>query len=121
MMPVRKVAMLSLAFTGMGWCAFVHAATPEECAKLRLHGDRTKAKACYDGLVQSASSYLRAEGYWGLEQYTEANDEFRKAVSQADGNALYRVRWGMLLYERFNPSDAAGLFNEALQRDAKNA
>ena len=34
---------------------------------------------------------------------------------------MYRVRWGMLLHERFNNKDADDLFNEALQRDPKNA
>ena len=43
------------------------------------------------------------------------------AIAAADGNALYRVRWGRLLHERFNNGDAADLFNEALKRDPKNA
>jgi tetratricopeptide (TPR) repeat protein len=34
---------------------------------------------------------------------------------------MYRVRWGLLLHERFNNGDAVGLFQEALQRDPKNA
>ena len=28
-------------------------------------------------LVRTNSPYLRAEGYWGLEQYDQANEEFR--------------------------------------------
>src|SRR5216684_800261 len=36
-------------------------------------------------------------------------------------NANYRVRWGRLLHERFNNKDAADLFQEAIQRDPKNA
>ena len=28
-----------------------------------------------------------------------------------------KVRWGMLLHERFKNKDAVGLFQEALQRD----
>ena len=47
--------------------------------------------------------------------------EFRAAVAQADRNALYRVRWGRLLHERFNNTDAEALFKEALDRDEKNA
>ena len=31
------------------------------------------------------------------------------------------MRWGRLLHERFNNADAVKLFNEALQRDPKNA
>jgi len=34
---------------------------------------------------------------------------------------MYRVRWGRLMHERFNNTDAANLFNEALQKDPKNA
>src|SRR5208282_1679139 len=65
--------------------------------------------------------YLRAEGYWGLKMYQEANNQFRLAVSQSDGNALYRVRWGRLLHERFNNTDAENLFKEALARDPKSS
>src|SRR6185437_9816563 len=72
-------------------------------------------------LTLSRDPYLRAEGYWGLENYEQANNEFRLAVAQNDKSALYRVRWGMLLHERFNNTDAEGLFKEALQRDPKNA
>ena len=42
-------------------------------------------------------------------------------MAQADRNALYRVRWGRLLHERFNNVEAVNLFNEALKLDAKNA
>jgi tetratricopeptide (TPR) repeat protein len=97
------------------------AATPDDCHTLRKHGRRPEAKACYESLTASRDPYLRAEGYWGLEMYQEANDEFRTAVAQQDKNPLYRVRWGLLLHERFNNEDAEKLFEEALQRDPKNA
>jgi tetratricopeptide (TPR) repeat protein len=96
-------------------------ATPEDCQKLRLHGQSAQAQRCYESLARSSSLYLRAEGDWGLQMYEQANDEFRQAVAQNDANALYRVRWGMLLHERFNNTDAEQLFKEALQRDPKNA
>jgi tetratricopeptide (TPR) repeat protein len=96
------------------------AATVSECRSLTRHGRRAEALACYQSLTATADHYLRAEGYWGLEQYQDANNEFRAAVAAADGNALYRVRWGRLLHERFNYGDAADLFNEALKRDPKN-
>ena len=88
---------------------------------MRKHGQRSEAQACYKSLTLSRDPYLRAEGYWGLENYEQANNEFRLAVAQNDKSALYRVRWGMLLHERFNNTDAEGLFKEALQRDPKNA
>ncbi len=34
---------------------------------------------------------------------------------------MYRVRWGRLLHERFNNTDADDLFNEAIKLDPKNA
>ncbi len=96
-------------------------ATPDDCHLLRKHGQRSEAQACYKSLTLAGDPYLRAEGYWGLEDYEQANNEFRLAVAQNDRSALYRVRWGMLLHERFNNTDAEGLFKEALQRDPKNA
>ena len=59
---------------------------------------------------RSKSAYFRAEGYWGLEQYDQANEQFRLATAPADSDALYKVRWGMLLHERFNNAEAVGLF-----------
>ena len=96
-------------------------ATPGECAALRKHGKLKEAHECYETLSQQHDPYFRAEGYWGLKMYQEANDQFRLAVAQADGNAMYRVRWGRLLHERFNNSDADNLFKEALARDPRNA
>src|SRR5579883_2161241 len=95
--------------------------TPEECRALRLHGQSAQAQTCFEALARSSTPYLRAEGDWGLHLYEQANDEFRAAVAQDDRSALYRVRWGMLLHERFNNTDAEQLFKEALQRDPKNA
>ena len=38
-------------------------------------------------------------------------DSIQAVLHPADGNALYRMRWGRLLHERFNDSDAADLFD----------
>jgi len=97
------------------------AAAPERCQSLEKHGQRGEAQTCFRELLRTNSTYLRAEGYWGLHSYDQANQEFRAAVAQSDGNALYRVRWGLMLHERFNNQDAQDLFKEALQRDPKNA
>ena len=95
--------------------------SPDACHTLRKHGQQAEAKSCYESLVRTNSPYLRAEGYWGLEQYDQANEEFRIATAQPGGDPLYKVRWGMLLHQRFNNTDAVGLFQEALQKDPKNA
>jgi len=101
--------------------SFALAATPEECQALRKHGHKDQANSCFESLTQSREPAIRAEGFWGLEMYQDANNEFRTAVAQSAANANYRVRWGRLLHERFNNKDAADLFQEAIQRDPKNA
>ena len=91
-------AVLALAGTAACWAAV----TPDDCHVLRKHGHETEAINCYESLGRSTSAYLRAEGYWGLGQYDQANEQFRIAIAQPDAPAMYRVRWGMLLHERFN-------------------
>jgi tetratricopeptide (TPR) repeat protein len=109
-------------FAGAGKVTLAAAsATPGDCQTLRMHGHAKEAQTCFESLSRSADPYLQAEGYWGLEMYDQANTEFRAAVAQSDKNALYRVRWGRLMHERFNNSDAEDLFKEALARDPKNA
>ena len=75
----------------------------------------------FDALTRSADAYDRAEGFWGLEQWDQANEQFRLATRARRQQALYKVRWGMLLHERFNDFDAADLFHEALEKDPANA
>jgi cellulose synthase operon protein C len=116
--------LLSICAAGIvSWsCAGVSlAATPNDCQTLNQHGHRAEAKTCYESLTQAREPYLRAEGDWGLKMYEQANGEFRTAVAQSPGNALYRVRWGRLMHERFNNTDAEDLFNEALKIDPGNA
>jgi tetratricopeptide (TPR) repeat protein len=95
--------------------------SPERCLALRRHGHNTESRSCYQTLLHAANPYLQAEGYWGLGQYSEANESFRQAVAQAPGNSQYRVRWGRLLHERFNDPEAQELFKEALAKDPRNA
>ncbi len=103
-------------------CASVaHAATPASCWTLRKHGQRAQSDACFTQLTKGSSAYDRAEGFWGLEDWTAANEQFREATQPADAPALYKVRWGMLLHERFNNPEAADLFHEALAKDPNNA
>lgn len=116
-----KAALLCSAVFAGAQVTRAAEATPSACAMLRKHGQKSDAHACYEALSQQRDPYLRAEGYWGLRMYQDASDQFRLAVAQSDGNALYRVRWGLLLHERFNNSDANNLFKEALERDPNNA
>jgi cellulose synthase operon protein C len=110
------LAAMSSVCAGLCWTA-----TPDDCHSMRKHGHRAESQNCYQSLTRARDPYLRAEGYWGLEMYQEANVQFRAAVAQSDSNAFYRVRWGRLMHERFNNSDAENLFKEALARDKKDA
>jgi cellulose synthase operon protein C len=101
--------------------ASLRAADPAHCWKLRKVGHVSDAQSCFESLTRSGSAYDRAEGYWGLEEWEQANEQFRLATSAVDSPALYKVRWGVLLHERFNASDAADLFHEALAKDPSSA
>jgi tetratricopeptide (TPR) repeat protein len=116
--PIRTATILAFAFA----CASIaQAAAPSDCWSLRKHGHNTEAQTCFETLTRSTQAYDRAEGYWGLEEWDNANSEFRIATSAADAPPLYKIRWGMLLHERFNEQDASDLFQEALQKDPKSA
>jgi len=96
------------------------AETPASCHEQRRRGRLGEARTCYAALVRSPNPYERAEGYWGLEQYREANEQFRLAVEREPKNPLYRVRWGRLYLERYQPADAAQLFREALKIEPRH-
>ena len=110
-------------FTAAVFCvALAHAAaSPESCRTLRKHGQRAQAEACFTQLTRSSDAYMRAEGFWGLEDWTNANDSFRAASVGASAQALYKVQWGMLFHERFNNPEAVNLFREAIAQDPNNA
>jgi tetratricopeptide (TPR) repeat protein len=97
------------------------AAVPADCWSLRKDGHRTEAQACFDRLTHNADAYARAEGFWGLEAWEQTNEQFRLATQPANSKAVYKVRWGRLLHERFNNTEAASLFREALAKDPSNA
>jgi tetratricopeptide (TPR) repeat protein len=110
------VCLLGLVGAGLSW-----AATPDDCHAQRKHGHRAEAQKCYESLTSARDPYLRAEGYWGTEKYQEANNQFRTALAQSPASVNIRIRWGRLMHERFNNTDAANLFKEALEKDPKNA
>ena len=105
----------------MAAAACFAAATPESCHALKLHGRAAEATACFDTLTRSKDAYFQAEGYWGLEEFDNANEQFRIATSGPEAKPLYKVRWGRLLHDRFNDKDAVDLFHEALTADPNNA
>ena len=95
---------------------------PDECRALERHGRRADARGCFRELTQSSNVFLRAEGYYGLRAWAQANNEFRAAHAQTPDNPDLKVRWGRLLIEPFNNNkqDGAALFGEALELNKKH-
>jgi tetratricopeptide (TPR) repeat protein len=93
------------------------AAAPADCWQMRKHGHEAEAKRCFNQLTQSQEEAVRAEGFWGLEEWDSANEQFRLATRSAGSKPIYKARWGMLLHERFNDREAADLLREALEKD----
>ncbi len=87
----------------------------DDCRTLRHRGQLSEARTCFARLAASPDAYVRAEGLWGLEQYKEANEQFKEALKQHPKSVEIRVRWGRLFLERFNKDEAKGLFEEALE------
>ncbi len=95
------------------------AATPN-CWVMRRHGQENESRVCFEQLTRNTDAGMRAEGFWGLEEWDSANEQFRIATRSPNGGAETKARWGMLLHERFNDKDASDLFREALAQDSTN-
>ena len=61
-----------------------------------------------------AQTLERAEALWKAHDYQGANALFRELVKAHPNNPEYKVRWGRLFLDHFQPNDAAALFFEAL-------
>jgi cellulose synthase operon protein C len=77
--------------------------------------------AAFCAAVLLGQTIDEAESLWREHRYAEANDVFRELVKAHPRNAPYRVRWGRLFLERFQPADATQLFEEALAIDKNDA
>ncbi len=111
--PILSI-LLGFAISGR---AAVPPVVPKDCWSLRKHGHLVEAQSCFEGLTRSGDAFFRAEGFWGLEQWEQANEQFRLATQPAGSKAHYKVRWGLLLHERSNNTEAADLFREALAQN----
>jgi tetratricopeptide (TPR) repeat protein len=108
---------------------FLFAATPlalgaipgDDCKALRLHGKRAEAQTCFTRLTRAGDPLGRAEGFWGLGRYSDANVEFRAAEKSTAKPAIVKTEWGNLFFERYQPADAAKLFEEAIEADGQFA
>ena len=97
-----------------------YAATPIACWQMRKHGQERESQLCFEQLTHSNQEAVRAEGFWGLQDWDRANEQFRLATQSPTSSASVKVRWGMLFHERFNNKEAADLFREALAQDSTN-
>jgi tetratricopeptide (TPR) repeat protein len=68
-----------------------------------------------------AQSIERARAFWRAHNYEDAKREFESLLKANPKNAAYRVEFGNLFFERFNPAEAANLYKEALTLDPRNA
>lgn len=76
---------------------------------------RLSAVALSLALVLSAQSLQQAEALWKARRYQDANEVFKVLVEKNPGNPDYKVRWGRMYLDHWQPDEAAGLFNEALE------
>src|SRR3954454_6272161 len=93
----------------------------DACRSFLRHGKRAESTACFARLTAGQSAFDRAEGFWGLGRFDEARQEFALAYKAQPTSPEVRTEWGNLFLERFNPAEAANLFNEALKLDENYA
>ena len=99
--------------------AFAH--TLQECQTAQHHGQTAQARDCFKSLADSNDLLLRAEGLWALRDYNGSNEAFRALTKQHPDNAGYKVRWGRMYLDHWQPKDAQALFEEALQAKSGHA
>ena len=63
----------------------------------------------------AAQTLQQAEALWKQRRYQEANEVFRVLIEKNPQNPDYKVRWGRMYLEHWQPADAKDLFNEALE------
>ena len=98
--------------------------TPTGAATARERWITIPLLLLFSASLAAAQTLEQAERLWKARDYQGANTVFRVLVSQHPDNALYRVRWGRLYLDHGQSNEvpvAAGLFDEALKIDPKNA
>ncbi len=111
----RRIKSRSLRLGALALVPFILTAAPvDDCWQHLKLSRRQPAQACFLAATRSTDTWTQAEGLWGLGDYKRANEAFRAAVKSRDKDPDIRVRWGRMLLDRFNRSDALDLFGEAL-------
>jgi cellulose synthase operon protein C len=88
--------------------------TVAQCETLRHHGDPDMHR-CFQGLTRSSDPGIRAEGFWGLGDPKQANEEFITAVKNQPKDPKLWTRRGRMFIESGQLADATDWFNNALE------
>lgn len=67
------------------------------------------------GGAAAAQTLEQAEAYWKQGRWQDANNAFRALVNAHPKNADYKVRWGRMFLDHWQPKEASDLFGEALE------
>jgi tetratricopeptide (TPR) repeat protein len=100
---------------------FTAAIAITQCGALQRHGKLSDAAGCFTALTRSGDALARAEGYLGLQQYQQSNEQFREADRVHPNSAPVKTAWGRMFTEHAQPGDAAKLFEEAIAADPNYA
>jgi tetratricopeptide (TPR) repeat protein len=88
--------------------------TVAQCEALRHRGN-PDTRDCYQRLTRSNDPGIRAEGFWGIGDYKQANEEFIVAVKNQPKDANLWTRRGRLFIESSQLADAGDWFQNALE------
>lgn len=91
------------------------AAPAEDCWQYLKLSRGDQARACFLTASRSTDAWTQAEGFWGLGDFKASNEAFRAALRTRGTDPEVRVRWGLMLLERFNTTDSGDLFSEAIK------
>ena len=62
-----------------------------------------------------AQTLGQAEALWKARRFKEANEIFKQLELKEPKNPDYKVRWGRMMLDHAQPTDAEALFGEALE------
>jgi tetratricopeptide (TPR) repeat protein len=65
-------------------------------------------------LALPAQTLPQAEALWKARRFKEANEVFKQLEANEPRNPDYKVRWGRMMLDHAQPTDAQDLFEEAL-------
>ncbi len=129
-MRLRLASFPAVGLSGLTLCSLALFGAPlhpdrghrsellEPCDEHFDRGRRGQAAGCYQSVIgKSSDPAVQAEAFWMLGDLKSANERFRDATSALPDDPDLRVRWGHLYVQSHQESEAAKLFEEALQRD----